>query len=172
MSLILIKAKSGQRIDLSKVAKKGKYVELAVAGEEYHVIDSETGKTPEDLQVSRSGSDLIIKSKKDKIEVIIDEFWGECSAEQQCFAVFDSAAQGTEQGKVIVTQVEAEMSGFSSNDIASGTLTTSLENGQSFIPWAYAAGAAALLGGIALAAGGGSSGGKGSSHTGGGGRKH
>ncbi|BFQ92276.1 hypothetical protein [Gallibacterium anatis] len=44
MSLILIKAKSGQRIDLSKVAKKGKYVELAVAGEEYHVIDSETGK--------------------------------------------------------------------------------------------------------------------------------
>ncbi|MEH8060514.1 hypothetical protein P9085_11780, partial [Gallibacterium anatis] len=96
----------------------------------------------------------------------------ECSAEQQCFAVFDSAAQGTEQGKVIVTQVEAEMSGFSSNDIASGTLTTSLENGQSFIPWAYAAGAAALLGGIALAAGGGSSGGKGSSHTWGGGRKH
>ena len=109
-----------------------------------------------------------IKSKKDKIEVIIDEFWGECSAEQQCFAVFDSAAQGTEQGKVIVTQVEAEMSSFSSNDIASGTLTTSLENGQSFSPWAYAAGAAALLGGIALAAGGGSSGGKGSSHTGGG----
>ncbi len=36
--------------------------------------------------------------------------------------------------KVIVTQVEAEMSGFSSNDIASGTLTTSLENGQSFSP--------------------------------------
>ncbi|MEH8027079.1 hypothetical protein, partial [Gallibacterium anatis] len=138
-----------------KVAKKGKYVELAVAGEEYHVIDSETGKTPEDLQVSRSGNDLVIKSQKDKIEVIIDEFWGECSAEQQCFAVFDSAAQGTEQGKVIVTQVEAEMSGFSSNDIASGTLTTSLENGQIFSPWAYAAGAAAVLGGIALAAGGG-----------------
>ncbi|MEJ9406933.1 hypothetical protein P9090_12545, partial [Gallibacterium anatis] len=81
--------------------------------------------------------------------------WGECSAEQQCFAVFDSAAQGTEQGKVIVTQVEAEMSGFSSNDIASGTLTTSLENGQIFSPWAYVAGAAAVLGGIALAAGGG-----------------
>ncbi|MEJ9381133.1 hypothetical protein P9091_12335, partial [Gallibacterium anatis] len=68
---------------------------------------------------------------------------------------FDSAAQGTEQGKVIVTQVEAEMSGFSSNDIASGTLTTSLENGQIFSPWAYVAGAAAVLGGIALAAGGG-----------------
>ncbi|MEH8058207.1 hypothetical protein P9104_12355, partial [Gallibacterium anatis] len=67
---------------------------------------------------------------------------------------FDSAAQGTEQGKVIVTQVEAEMSSFSSNDIASGTLTTSLENGQIFSPWAYAAGAAAVLGGIALAAGG------------------
>ena len=154
MSLILIKAKSGQRIDLNKVAKKGKYVELAVAGEEYHVIDSETGKTPEDLQVSRSGNDLVIKSQKDKVEVIIDEFWGECSAEQQCFAIFDTASsEGAYKGDIIVTQVDHEISAFTAGS-AEPNLVTSLAEGQVISPWYYAAGAA-VLGGIALAAGGG-----------------
>ena len=49
MGLILVEKKSGKRIDLSKVLKNGKYTELAVPGEEYYLIDSATGKTPEDI---------------------------------------------------------------------------------------------------------------------------
>ncbi|WP_052122902.1 hypothetical protein [Gallibacterium anatis] len=154
MSLILIKAKSGQRIDLSKVAKKGKYVELAVAGEEYHVIDSVTGKTPSDIKVSRSGDDLIITSEKENIEVIIDEFWGECTSDQQCYAIFDTASsEGAYKGDIIVTQVDHEISAFTAGS-AEPNLVTSLAEGQVISPWYYAAGAA-VLGGIALAAGGG-----------------
>lgn len=164
MSLILIEKHSGKRIDLSKVAKNGKYTETAVPSEEYRVIDSVTGKTPSDIKVSRSGDDLIITSEKENIEVIIDEFWGECTSDQQCYAIFDTASsEGAYKGDIIVTQVDHEISAFTAGS-AEPNLVTSLAEGQVISPWYYAAGAA-VLGGVALAAGGGGGSGGGSPST-------
>ena len=156
MGLILVEKKSGKRIDLSKVLKNGKYTELAVPGEEYYLIDSATGKTPEDIKVTRSGNDLILKSEKENVEVIIDDFWGKCDDEQQCFAIFDvGASEGVDAGQVIVTQVGKEFSSFS--EIEAG-MTGTLAEGDSFSPWLYGLAGLAILG-LGAAAAGGSGGG-------------
>ena len=161
MGLILVEKKSGKRIDLSKVLKNGKYTELAVPGEEYYLIDSATGKTPEDIKVTRSGNDLILKSEKENVEVIIDDFWGKCDDEQQCFAIFDvGASEGVDAGQVIVTQVGKEFSSFS--EIEAG-MTGTLAEGDSFRPWLYGLAGLTVLGLGAAAAGG--SGGGSSAHS-------
>lgn len=152
MGLILVEKKSGKRIDLSKVLKNGKYTELAVPGEEYYLIDSATGKTPEDIKVTRSGNDLILKSEKENVEVIIDDFWGKCDDEQQCFAIFDvGASEGADAGQVIVTQVGKEFSSFP--EIEAGMVGT-LAEGDSFSPWLYGLAGLTVLGLGAAAAGG------------------
>ncbi|MEH8097563.1 Ig-like domain-containing protein [Gallibacterium anatis] len=161
MGLILVEKKSGKRIDLSKVLKNGKYTELAVPGEEYYLIDSATGKTPEDIKVTRSGNDLILKSEKENVEVIIDDFWGKCDDEQQCFAIFDvGASEGADAGQVIVTQVGKEFYSFS--EIEAGMVGT-LAEGDSFSPWLYGLAGLTVLGLGAAAAGG--SGGGSSAHS-------
>ena len=161
MGLILVEKKSGKRIDLSKVLKNGKYTELAVPGEEYYLIDRATGKTPEDIKVTRSGNDLILKSEKENVEVIIDDFWGKCDDEQQCFAIFDiGASEGVDAGQVIVTQVGKEFSSFS--EIEAG-MTGTLAEGDSFRPWLYGLAGLTVLGLGAAAAGG--SGGGSSAHS-------
>ncbi|KGQ31802.1 hypothetical protein JP34_10065, partial [Gallibacterium anatis] len=161
MGLILVEKKSGKRIDLSKVLKNGKYTELAVPGEEYYLIDSATGKTPEDIKVTRSGNDLILKSEKENVEVIIDDFWGKCDDEQQCFAIFDvGASEGADAGQVIVTQVGKEFSSFP--EIEAG-MSGTLAEGDSFSPWLYGLAGLAILGLGAAAAGG--SGGGSSAHS-------
>ncbi|KGQ41772.1 Ig-like domain-containing protein [Gallibacterium anatis] len=161
MGLILVEKKSGKRIDLSKVLKNGKYTELAVPGEEYYLIDSATGKTPEDIKVTRSGNDLILKSEKENVEVIIDDFWGKCDDEQQCFAIFDvGASEGADVGQVIVTQVGKEFSSFP--EIEAG-MSGTLAEGDSFSPWLYGLAGLTVLGLGAAAAGG--SGGGSSAHS-------
>ena len=161
MGLILVEKKSGKRIDLSKVLKNGKYTELAVPGEEYYLIDSATGKTPEDIKVTRSGNDLILKSEKENVEVIIDDFWGKCDDEQQCFAIFDvGASEGADAGQVIVTQVGKEFSSFP--EIEAG-MSGTLAEGDSFSPWLYGLAGLTVLGLGAAAAGG--SGGGSSAHS-------
>ncbi|MEH8033332.1 Ig-like domain-containing protein [Gallibacterium anatis] len=162
MGLILVEKKSGKRIDLSKVLKNGKYTELAVPGEEYYLIDRATGKTPEDIKVTRSGNDLILKSEKENVEVIIDDFWGKCDDEQQCFAIFDvGASEGVDAGQVIVTQVGKEFSSFS--EIEAG-MTGTLAEGDSFRPWLYGLAGLTVLG-LGAAAAGGSGGGGSSAHS-------
>ncbi|MFC0309891.1 Ig-like domain-containing protein [Gallibacterium trehalosifermentans] len=153
MALLLIARKSGKQVNLSKLAKNGKYTELAVPGEEYYLIDTATGKTPEDVKVSRKGDDLIISSEKENMEVIIDEFWHECSPNDQCYAIFDVPATETaEAGQVIVTQTGPDVSAFESGMVGV------LPEGHTISPWIYAGlGAAALLG-VAAGAGGGSGG--------------
>lgn len=153
MSLILVAKKSGKRVDLSKVVKNGKYTELAVPGEEYYVIDSETGKTPADIEVSRSGDDLIIKSPSEDITVVIDEFWHDCTPETQCYAIFDvPAVDGLEAGQVTVTQVGPDVSAFKPGMVGI------LPEDKVIAPWIWAGlGAAALLGGLASGGGGGGS---------------
>ncbi|WP_065239609.1 hypothetical protein [Gallibacterium genomosp. 3] len=155
MALILIAKKSGKQVNLSKVAKNGKYTELAVPGEEYYLIDSATGKTPEDVKVTRSGDDLIIRSEKEHMEVIIDEFWHECTPNDQCYALFDVPATETaEAGQVIVTQVGPDVSAFEAGMVGI------LPENHTIGPWLWAGlGGAALLGGIAAGSGGGSGGG-------------
>ncbi|MDK9561501.1 Ig-like domain-containing protein [Gallibacterium anatis] len=161
MGLILVEKKSGKRIDLSKVLKNGKYTELAVPGEEYYLIDRATGKTPEDIKVTRSGNDLILKSEKENVEVIIDDFWGKCDDEQQCFAIFDvGASEGADAGQVIVTQVGKEFSSFP--EIEAG-MSGTLAEGDSFSPWLYGLAGLTVLGLGAAAAGG--SGGGSSAHS-------
>ena len=154
MSLILVAKKSGKRVDLSKVVKNGKYTELAVPGEEYYVIDSETGKTPADIEVSRSGDDLIIKSPSEDITVVIDEFWHDCTPETQCYAIFDvPAVDGLEAGQVTVTQVGPDVSAFKPGMVGI------LPEDKVIAPWIWAGlGAAALLGGLASGGGGGGGG--------------
>ncbi|WP_409025669.1 Ig-like domain-containing protein [Gallibacterium anatis] len=162
MGLILVEKKSGKRIDLSKVLKNGKYTELAVPGEEYYLIDRATGKTPEDIKVTRSGNDLILKSEKENVEVIIDDFWGKCDDEQQCFAIFDvGASEGVDAGQVIVTQVGKEFSSFP--EIEAG-MSGTLAEGDSFSPWLYGLAGLAILG-LGAAAAGGSGGGGSSAHS-------
>ncbi|MFC0322827.1 Ig-like domain-containing protein [Gallibacterium melopsittaci] len=153
MALLLIAKKSGKQVNLSKLAKSGKYTELAVPGEEYYLIDSATGKTPEDVKVSRKGDDLIISSEKENMEVIIDEFWHECSPNDQCYAIFDVPATETvEAGQVIVTQTGPDVSAFEAGMVGI------LPEGHTISPWIYAGlGGAALLG-IAAGAGGGGGG--------------
>ncbi|MEH8048079.1 Ig-like domain-containing protein [Gallibacterium anatis] len=162
MGLILVEKKSGKRIDLSKVLKNGKYTELAVPGEEYYLIDRATGKTPEDIKVTRSGNDLILKSEKENVEVIIDDFWGKCDDEQQCFAIFDvGASEGADAGQVIVTQVGKEFSSFP--EIEAG-MSGTLAEGDSFSPWLYGLAGLTVLG-LGAAAAGGSGGGGSSAHS-------
>ncbi|NOL49728.1 Ig-like domain-containing protein [Pelistega europaea] len=159
MSLILVAKKSGKQVDLSKVVKNGKYTELAVPGEEYYVIDSETGKTPTDIEVSRSGDDLIIKSPSEDITVVIDEFWHDCTPDMQCYAIFDvPAVDGLEAGQVTVTQVGPDVSAFKPGMVGI------LPEGHSVSPWLWVGLGAALVGGLAAGGGGG---GGGSSHAGG-----
>ncbi|MBR6025968.1 MAG: hypothetical protein IK065_00005, partial [Neisseriaceae bacterium] len=62
----------------------------AQAGDKYHLIDDATGKNPTDLMVQRDGNNLILNSKFHDVKIVIEDFWAECSAGNQCFAIFDT----------------------------------------------------------------------------------
>ncbi|MGY6773519.1 hypothetical protein [Gallibacterium sp. ZY190522] len=74
MSLILAKKYPKQQINLLKVIEDGRYIEMAIIGEEYSVIDDITKKTPEDIILFRQGNNLIISSKNENIDVVIHQF--------------------------------------------------------------------------------------------------
>ncbi|MFC0309456.1 hypothetical protein ACFFHK_07000 [Gallibacterium trehalosifermentans] len=136
--------------------KPGKtYIENAVPGETYQLVDPKTGKTPEHIKTMRNGNDLIFKNEQDNSEVIIKGFWKHCSEDNQCFAVLDVPAQeGIEAGQVIITQVEHELTSFTAGEV--GTLAES----QSNYWWTLGGlvGFGLLAGGLSLGGGGGSSG--------------
>ncbi|WP_052124460.1 hypothetical protein [Gallibacterium anatis] len=75
MSLILTKKHSKQQVNLLKALEDGRYIEMAMIGEEYSVVDDITKKTPEDIVLSRQGNNLIISSKNEHIDVVIQQFW-------------------------------------------------------------------------------------------------
>ena len=135
------------------------YQVTAKVGEEYNLIDSVTGKTPEDIKVARRGNDLILRSDKEDVEVVIKDFWGVCSEDNQCYAKLDvPATETTPAGEVIITQVDHELEGLIAGEV--GTLED--DRGGMLFWW--------ILGGIgaagAIAAGsGGGSGGSSSSNN-------
>lgn len=157
---MLIAKKSDKQVDLSKVAKNGKYTELAVPGEEYYLFDTAAGKTPVDAKVSREGDDLVIRCEKKDMEVVIDQFWQECSPNDQCYAIFDVPATETvEAGQVVVTQVGSDVSAFHAGMV--GTLPES----AAFNPMLLGLGALGLAALGAGGGGGGSSSGSGSDNA-------
>ncbi|WP_052121773.1 hypothetical protein [Gallibacterium genomosp. 2] len=110
MSLILAKKYSKQQINLLKVIEDGRYIEMAIIGEEYSVIDDITKKTPEDIILFRQGNNLIISSKNENIDVVIHQFWHKAVPSKPCFAIFDLPAEEENQSnKLIVTEVNEQL---------------------------------------------------------------
>ncbi|MBF4103066.1 hypothetical protein INT80_13660 [Gallibacterium anatis] len=62
--LILVEKKSGKRIDLSKVLKMVNIRNWLCRVKSNYLIDRATGKTPEDIKVTRSEMILFLKVKK------------------------------------------------------------------------------------------------------------
>ncbi|OBW90990.1 hypothetical protein [Gallibacterium salpingitidis] len=132
--------------------KPGKtHVENAVPGETYQLVDPKTGKTPEHIKTSRNGYDLVLHNEQDNSEVIIKDFWKNCTEEQQCFAALDvPASEGVEAGQVIITQVDHELTAFTAGEV--GTISES----HAGLWWSLGglAGLGTLLGGLSLGGGG------------------
>ncbi|TNH02777.1 hypothetical protein FHQ26_02995 [Testudinibacter sp. TR-2022] len=103
MNLSFIENKLAQQTTLTTHAR---YKTTARPGEVYNLIDPETGMSPKDLEVSRQGDDLVLRSAEADIEVHIEGFWQHClPGEQQCYAVLDTTgANITEIGQVTITQ--------------------------------------------------------------------
>ncbi|WP_052124527.1 hypothetical protein [Gallibacterium anatis] len=110
MSLILTKKHSKQQVNLLKALEDGRYIEMAMIGEEYSVVDDITKKTPEDIVLSRQGNNLIISSKNENIDVVIHQFWHKAIPSKPCFAIFDLPAEEENQpNKLIVTEVNEQL---------------------------------------------------------------
>ncbi|MFU2131117.1 hypothetical protein ACLRAC_01540 [Gallibacterium anatis] len=136
------------------------YQVTAKVGEEYNLIDSVTGKTPEDIKVARRGNDLILRSDKEDVEVVIKDFWGVCSEDNQCYAKLDvPATETTPAGEVIITQVDHELEGLIAGEV--GTIED--DRGGMLFWWIL--GGIGAAGAIAAGSGGGSGGGSGSNNS-------
>lgn len=136
------------------------YQVTAKVGEEYNLIDSVTGKTPEDIKVARRGNDLILRSDKEDVEVVIKDFWGVCSEDNQCYAKLDvPATETTPAGEVIITQVDHELEGLIAGEV--GTLED--DRGGMLFWWIL--GGIGAAGAIAAGSGGGSGGGSSSNNS-------
>ncbi|WP_230587738.1 hypothetical protein [Gallibacterium anatis] len=135
------------------------YQVTAKVGEEYNLIDSVTGKTPEDIKVARRGNDLILRSDKEDVEVVIKDFWGVCSEGNQCYAKLDvPATETTPAGEVIITQVDHELEGLVAGEV--GTIED--DRGGMLFWWIL--GGIGAAGAIAAGSGGGSGSGNNNSH--------
>ncbi|MEH8032804.1 hypothetical protein [Gallibacterium anatis] len=136
------------------------YQVTAKVGEEYNLIDSVTGKTPEDIKVARRGNDLILRSDKEDVEVVIKDFWGVCSEDNQCYAKLDvPATETTPAGEVIITQVDHELEGLVAGEV--GTIED--DRGGMLFWWIL--GGIGAAGAIAAGSGGGSGGGSSSNNS-------
>ena len=136
------------------------YQVTAKVGEEYNLIDSVTGKTPEDIKVARRGNDLILRSDKEDVEVVIKDFWGVCSEDNQCYAKLDvPATETTPAGEVIITQVDHELEGLVAGEV--GTIED--DRGGMLFWWIL--GGIGAAGAIAAGSGGGSGGGLSSNNS-------
>lgn len=136
------------------------YQVTAKVGEEYNLIDSVTGKTPEDIKVARRGNDLILRSDKEDVEVVIKDFWGVCSEGNQCYAKLDvPATETTPAGEVIITQVDHELEGLVAGEV--GTIED--DRGGMLFWWIL--GGIGAAGAIAAGSGGGSGGGSSSNNS-------
>lgn len=150
MSLIFTAKKANSR---TPVKSHQKYEVIAQAGEEYNLIDSLTGKTPVDIKATRKGDDLILRSDSEDVEVVIKDFWKECTQENQCYAVLDvPATPDAAEGVVTITQSEHELAGLISGEV--GTLPE--DRFSSPLVWWVLGGLGVI--GIAAAAGGGGGG--------------
>lgn len=135
------------------------YQVTARVGEEYNLIDSVTGKTPEDIKVARRGNDLILRSDKEDVEVVIKDFWGVCSEDNQCYAKLDvPATETTPAGEVIITQVDHELEGLVAGEV--GTI----EDDRGGMLFLWILGGIGAAGAIAAGSGGGSGSGNNNSH--------
>ncbi|MEH8047897.1 hypothetical protein [Gallibacterium anatis] len=135
------------------------YQVTAKVGEEYNLIDSVTGKTPEDIKVARRGNDLILRSDKEDVEVVIKDFWGVCSEDNQCYAKLDvPVTETTPDGEVIITQVDHELEGLVAGEV--GTIED--DRGGMLFWWIL--GGIGAAGAIAAGSGGGSGSGNNNSH--------
>ena len=103
MSLVFIESVNAKTLS---VPRGSHFTVQAKPGEKYYLVDQNTQKTPKDLEVSRAGDKLVLSSKSNDIEIIIEEFWGECRVGNQCFAIFDTPAEvgGELVGQTVITQ--------------------------------------------------------------------
>lgn len=129
MSLILTKKHSKQQVNLLKALEDGRYIELAMIGEEYSVVDDITKKTPEDIVLSRQGNNLIISSKNEHIDVVIQQFWYKAAPSRPCFAFFDlTTDEETQPNKLIVTEVNEQLIALISDCTGKNIVINLMEN--------------------------------------------
>lgn len=156
MNLVFLAKKSGKQIDLSKIQKNSdnlhKLIEQAVPGEEYTVIDPATGKTPEGTLISREGDDLLIQYAEGDYEVVVENFWSNCTESNQCFATFDVPAgtAGAPDGIVTITQNDNVLNALLAGEV--GTLADSAAAAAAVTPFPWWNVGLGLLGAGAIAA--------------------
>lgn len=129
MSLILTKKHSKQQVNLLKALEDGRYIEMTMIGEEYSVVDDITKKTPEDIVLSRQGNNLIISSKNEHIDVVIQQFWYKAAPGSPCFAVFDlTTDEEIQPNKLIVTEVNEQLIALISDCTGKNIVINLMEN--------------------------------------------
>ena len=110
--------------------------------------------------MARRGNDLILRSDKEDVEVVIKDFWGVCSEDNQCYAKLDvPATETTPAGEVIITQVDHELEGLVAGEV--GTIED--DRGGMLFWWIL--GGIGAAGAIASGSGGGSGGGSSSNNS-------
>lgn len=110
--------------------------------------------------MARRGNDLILRSDKEDVEVVIKDFWGVCSEDNQCYAKLDvPATETTPAGEVIITQVDHELEGLVAGEV--GTIED--DRGGMLFWWIL--GGIGAAGAIAAGSGGGSGGGSSSNNS-------
>lgn len=135
---------------------------IAEPGESYNLIDSETGRTVDDIGTERFGDDLLLFSEENDIQVWIRDFWnGQCiPGEDQCFAVLDVPGVDGKLGQVTITQqgqilehlLAGEMGTLGDGEALCAYITASPVGLFAGIhPGAWMAGFAAVVTGIAIA---------------------
>lgn len=119
MSAILVKEVQGEQVYLDNQAN---YELVAIPGETYNVVNPETGKTPQDIQVTRNGDDLLLRSESLDVNVTIADFWGGAcqTGETQCYAVLDVTTSNGGVGYSTITQSGPEIEKLLAGEV--GTL--------------------------------------------------
>ncbi|EGI25769.1 putative RTX family exoprotein A protein, partial [Escherichia coli TA206] len=150
MKMIFTGKVSGEKTELATGAR---HTVRARAGEQYGLVDTETGLVPAGVEADRSGDDLILRNKEEDTEVRIEGFWEECQpGETQCTAVFNVAGENGQVTEAVLTQDGPVLDDITAGQ--SGTLSDDLSGGLVWLGGLVFGGG---LAGIALAAGGGGS---------------
>ncbi|MBO7080763.1 MAG: hypothetical protein J6V99_01830, partial [Neisseriaceae bacterium] len=158
MSLYFSEVTTGRGVTLDPHAR---VTVKAKPGERFHLIDQATGKTPEDVKTHRQDDKLFIQSEKDDVEVILEDFWGECKpGSEQCYAIFDTPdgpqAIVTQDGNIIIEGAVIPQSGVEL--MLAGEVYTMPIGAGAVVPWgplAFLVGAGLLV--ATTSSGGGSS---------------